>query len=180
LEAATRVFARKGVAHAKVKDIAETAQLSHGLLYHYFESKEAVFEALVEEMIERVEASFQLQTRRAVERLEQVCTARLNALESEVDAQRVVMQAIVQGQVLSAAVQARLDTHLERVTTVVQGWIEEAQADGDVDERFSALDLTRLLLYLFRGMAIRWTPFPVPLPRIETIMALLRRPAPST
>ncbi len=39
LQAALRVFARKGLVAAKITDIANAAGLSHGLIYHYFSSK---------------------------------------------------------------------------------------------------------------------------------------------
>src|SRR5438093_9194390 len=46
LDAAVRVFARKGYHSSRVGDIAEEAGVAHGLLYHYFESKEALLEAV--------------------------------------------------------------------------------------------------------------------------------------
>ena len=39
MDAAIRVFARKGLAAAKMADIAAEAGASYGLAYHYFESK---------------------------------------------------------------------------------------------------------------------------------------------
>jgi AcrR family transcriptional regulator len=42
LDAAVRVFARKGFHSARVGDIAEEAGVAHGLLYHYFRSKDEV------------------------------------------------------------------------------------------------------------------------------------------
>src|SRR3989442_5170623 len=42
LDAAVRVFARKGYHAARVGDIAEEAGVAYGLLYHYFSSKEEV------------------------------------------------------------------------------------------------------------------------------------------
>ena len=48
LRAARTVFARKGLAAAKISDIAAAAAVSYGLVYHYFPSKEAVYTALVE------------------------------------------------------------------------------------------------------------------------------------
>lgn len=47
LQAATKVFARRGMVAAKISDIAKEAQLSHGLVYHYFSSKEEIFIDLV-------------------------------------------------------------------------------------------------------------------------------------
>jgi AcrR family transcriptional regulator len=46
LRAAIRVFARKGFHASRVGDIAEEAGVAHGLLYHYFRSKEEVLETI--------------------------------------------------------------------------------------------------------------------------------------
>src|SRR5690554_3275294 len=47
LEAALKVFARRGLAGTRVGDIAVAAGLSHGLIYHYFRSKDEIFTELV-------------------------------------------------------------------------------------------------------------------------------------
>jgi AcrR family transcriptional regulator len=49
LEAAVRVFARKGFHSSRVGDIANEAGVAHGLLYHYFRSKEEVLETIFRE-----------------------------------------------------------------------------------------------------------------------------------
>jgi TetR/AcrR family transcriptional regulator, cholesterol catabolism regulator len=49
IEAALAVFARKGVDAASVKDIAGSAAVTPGLLYHYFDSKEDLVAAVLEE-----------------------------------------------------------------------------------------------------------------------------------
>jgi AcrR family transcriptional regulator len=49
LDAAVRVFARKGFHGSRVGDIAEEAGVAHGLLYHYFRSKEEVLETVFRE-----------------------------------------------------------------------------------------------------------------------------------
>ena len=51
LEAALAVFAEKGFAASRMTDIAERARVSKGTIYLYFKSKEAVFRALVREML---------------------------------------------------------------------------------------------------------------------------------
>jgi len=64
LDAAVRVFARKGFHAARVGDIAEEAGVAHGLLYHYFRSKDEVLETVFRDTwrllvreTERIEAS---------------------------------------------------------------------------------------------------------------------------
>src|SRR4051812_8851361 len=49
VRAAIRVFARKGFHAARVGDIAGEAGVAHGLLYHYFRSKEDVLESIFRE-----------------------------------------------------------------------------------------------------------------------------------
>ncbi|WP_336207250.1 TetR/AcrR family transcriptional regulator [Nonomuraea sp. LPB2021202275-12-8] len=49
LDAALAAFARKGVDGASVKDVAEAAGVTPGLLYRYFDSKEALVETLLTE-----------------------------------------------------------------------------------------------------------------------------------
>src|SRR6267142_482812 len=49
LDAAVRVFARKGFHSSRVGDIANEAGVAHGLLYHYFRSKDEVLETIFRE-----------------------------------------------------------------------------------------------------------------------------------
>jgi len=49
LDAAVRVFARAGYHDCRVDDIAREAGVAHGLLYHYFSSKEEVLETIFRE-----------------------------------------------------------------------------------------------------------------------------------
>ncbi len=49
LDAALRVFAKKGFTKATNKDIAREAGITTGLIYHYFESKEALLKAIFDE-----------------------------------------------------------------------------------------------------------------------------------
>ena len=54
LDAAVRVFARKGFHASRVGDIAEEAGVAHGLVYHYFRSKDEVLETIFREAWERL------------------------------------------------------------------------------------------------------------------------------
>src|SRR5688500_15978614 len=49
LDAAVHVFARNGFHTSRVGDIAEQAGVAHGLLYHYFASKDEVLQTLFRE-----------------------------------------------------------------------------------------------------------------------------------
>lgn len=49
IQAAIHVFSRWGVSKAKMSKIADEAGISHGLIYHYFKSKEELFNVLIEQ-----------------------------------------------------------------------------------------------------------------------------------
>ncbi len=64
IDAALEVFRDKGYANARMADIARRAGVSYGLVYHYFGSKEVLFDLIVEtwwsdlySMMEREKAS---------------------------------------------------------------------------------------------------------------------------
>ena len=52
LDVASRVFARKGLAGTRIADIAAEGEMSQGLIFRYFASKEEVFSAVVEKALE--------------------------------------------------------------------------------------------------------------------------------
>jgi len=56
LDAAIVVFARRGFHASRVGDIAEEAGVAHGLLYHYFRSKDEVLETIFRETWELLQA----------------------------------------------------------------------------------------------------------------------------
>ncbi|MCY9659306.1 TetR/AcrR family transcriptional regulator [Paenibacillus chondroitinus] len=56
-KAALKVFASRGIAGTKISMIAAEAQISQGLTYRYFQSKEELFTLLVQEAVEEAQTS---------------------------------------------------------------------------------------------------------------------------
>ena len=56
VEAAKEIFEEHGLPDARIADIAARAGVSYGSFYHYFDSKEAVFRELVDEVHARLRA----------------------------------------------------------------------------------------------------------------------------
>lgn len=54
LSCGLKVFSAKGLAATKISDIAEQADISQGLLYHYFASKEDLFAELIRTAFKRM------------------------------------------------------------------------------------------------------------------------------
>src|SRR5580658_4730567 len=57
LEAAVKEFSANGLAGARTEQIAEAAGVNKALLYYYFNSKQAIYDAALESMADRVVTS---------------------------------------------------------------------------------------------------------------------------
>ena len=96
MDAAIRVFARKGLAAAKMADIAAEAGVSYGLAYHYFESKEGLFSALLEwafSSVERLYGDALTRPGTPWDRLEWLVTRIVEGLPEYPEAALMVLQA---------------------------------------------------------------------------------------
>jgi len=129
LDAAVRVFARSGYHGSRVGDIAEEAGVAHGLLYHYFSSKEEVLQTVFREnwgqLIERfriVEASEEP----AGEKLEGIAKILLRTWRNDPDLVTVMVREVARSQQLQGQVE-----EVREAFAIVQRVIEEGQAAGD-------------------------------------------------
>lgn len=52
IDAAFELFAKEGYAHTSIATVAKKAGVSKGLIYHYFDSKQAILEAIFDQMVE--------------------------------------------------------------------------------------------------------------------------------
>ena len=129
LDAAVRVFARKGFHTCRVGDIAEEAGVAHGLLYHYFTSKDEVLEAIFREnwsvLVERVEA-VEASGESAREQLRHVAAILLRTWLHQPDVVRVVVREIARSPVL----QERIG-ELVKPIDVIRRIIERGQRTGE-------------------------------------------------
>ncbi len=140
LEAAVRVFARKGYHTSRVGDIAEEAGVAHGLLYHYFAGKGAVLEAIFREQwgelleaIHEVEGSGE----GAREQLRQVAAIILRSWKRRPDVVRVLVREIAR----SPDLHKRFD-ELGEVFSAVERIVVRGQQNGtfrgDLDPRLAS------------------------------------------
>jgi TetR/AcrR family transcriptional regulator len=59
LEAAKKVFVKKGMDGAVLQDIADAAQISRTALHYYYRSKEKLFAAVLEDLLNRILPQFE-------------------------------------------------------------------------------------------------------------------------
>jgi AcrR family transcriptional regulator len=96
VEAATRLFATEGYAATSIEAVLRQCDVSRGALYHHFASKEALFEAVLEELEARVAQSILASSRRtqhAVEALRVGCDAWLELAQDRAVRQIILIDA---------------------------------------------------------------------------------------
>jgi TetR/AcrR family transcriptional regulator, fatty acid metabolism regulator protein len=84
IEAATKVFARKGFYKAKISEIASEAQVADGTIYIYFENKDDILICLFEEQMKAVLDNMVIQISEEddpVKKLEKFALAHLQLVE---------------------------------------------------------------------------------------------------
>jgi AcrR family transcriptional regulator len=140
LDAAVRVFATKGYHTSRVGDIAEEAGIAHGLLYHYFGSKEEVLQTVFRENWSQVlEAFARIEASDAppVEQLGAIAKVLLRAWRDRPDLVRVMVREVARSPQLHGQVDEIRSGFL-----IIQRVIERGQADGsfrpDVDARLAS------------------------------------------
>ena len=140
LDAAVRVFARKGYHASRVGDIAEEAGVAHGLLYHYFESKDQVLEAVFHEnwslLVARIE-SVEETDEPAADQLRHISAIVLRTWLHLPDVVRVVIQEFGRSPELAERI-GELTLPIDTLQRVIARGIERGEFRKDVDPAFAA------------------------------------------
>jgi AcrR family transcriptional regulator len=140
LDAAVRVFARKGFHATRVGDIAEEAGVAHGLLYHYFDSKDQVLEAVFHEnwsvLLERI-ASVEESEEPAANQLRHIAAIILRTWLHLPDVVRVVIREFGRSPELAERI-GELAMPIELIERVIERGIASGEFRGDIDARVAA------------------------------------------
>ena len=128
LDAAVRVFARRGFHASRVGDIAEEAGVAHGLLYHYFSSKDEVLQTVFREnwaelleRFEQVEASDEP----ADEKLHGIVKILLRTWRNDPDLVTVMVREVGRSAQLASQVEV-----IGQGFAVIERVIEQGQSQG--------------------------------------------------
>lgn len=140
LDAAVRVFARKGYHTCRVGDIAEEAGVAHGLLYHYFSSKDEVLETVFRDTWTEVLDAFtgvEASDEPPREQLHHVAAILLRSWRRNPDLVRVLVREIGR----SPQVQSKVD-ELGQAFRAIERIVARGQQEGvfraDLDPRLAS------------------------------------------
>jgi TetR/AcrR family transcriptional regulator, fatty acid metabolism regulator protein len=140
LDAAVRVFARKGYHASRVGDIAAEAGGAHGLLYHYFASKDQVLEAVFHEnwsvLLARI-ASVEETDEPAADQLRHITAIVLRTWLHLPDVVRVVIREFGRSPELADRI-GELAQPIEAIQRVIERGIERREFRQDIDPRVAA------------------------------------------
>jgi AcrR family transcriptional regulator len=142
LRAAARVFRRRGIAAAGMREIAEEAGLSPGNLYYYFSGKDEILLFCQERTLERMQAAVDAARGTAAERLRAVLRAHVHCMLDELEGATAHLDVEALPKKLRAPMIEKRDAY-ERA---VRGLVAEAMPRGD------AALVTRAMLG-----AVNWT-----------------------
>jgi TetR/AcrR family transcriptional regulator, fatty acid metabolism regulator protein len=128
LDAAVRVFARNGFHGARVGDIAEEAGVAHGLLYHYFSSKDEVLQTVFREnwgeLLDRFQA-VEASDEPADEKLRGIVKILLRTWRNDPDLVTVMVREVGRSPHLATQVD-----DIGKGFEVIQRVIEQGQSEG--------------------------------------------------
>ena len=160
LEAAVRVFARRGFHAARVGDIAEEAGVAHGLLYHYFSSKEEVLETIFRETwadllaaVRDVEESGEP----AQEQLRQVAAILLRSWRRDPDLVRVLVRGVARSSELDRRV-GDVGDAFAAIERIVRRGQETGELRPELDARLTSVIFYGAIEELLTGWVLELLP----------------------
>ncbi|KAB8194881.1 TetR family transcriptional regulator [Nonomuraea phyllanthi] len=174
LDAAVRVFARKGFATSRIEDVAAAAGIAKGTVYLYFDSREALLAAAFEDYAARSAALLtDLGAGPPLERLARLVRGAAEMLAAHPDHARVLLDVWASAPIRTQSATSPLDMArvYSDVRQAVTGLLREAEAQGvlrpGVDERHAAV-----IVGAIEGCLLQWLVDPrLPLTELADTIA---------
>lgn len=139
LNAAIGVFAERGFHDCRVSDIARAADVSHGLVYHYFESKDDVLRSIYRDrwaLFLKLARERLADERTAVGRLESTVGFLVDVYRANPDLMRVLLQDLPVGSV--SFVHDTMTEAIDIIESILEEGIASGEVRADLDPRLAA------------------------------------------
>jgi TetR/AcrR family transcriptional regulator, fatty acid metabolism regulator protein len=156
LDAAVRVFAKKGFHATRVSEVAKAAGVADGTIYLYFKSKDELLVSLFEDRVERLLTFMQTElpgTATASEKLKRIIELQLGLLEGERDLAEVITVILRQSTKLMKEYAApKFSAYLDTIARV----IAEGQASGELRPDLTPHLVARAIFGALDGITMTW------------------------
>lgn len=158
LSTALRFFAQKGLAATKITDIASASDISQGLMYHYYKSKEEIFTELIQIAFGRMNEACRWlvsQPLSPAEKIKFAIEELLKILEQDEDASRYHL--LIAQATASEAIPQEAKNIIKKENTfpyeAIAGIIAEGQKNGSI-KRYDTKELAMVFWTSINGLAI--------------------------
>jgi AcrR family transcriptional regulator len=178
LNVSVQVFARQGVAATRIADIAAAGEMSQGLIYRYFASKEEILEAVVENAMQAT-LRFVMQAREQplppLEKLRWLLQILISGMWTRHE-YALVMQGVIANQITPSELRVQVFEHARELQQMVQLLIKDAQEAGEISKDDDPSTLTLMVTSCLQGLTLGklFSSDPEPEPDPEIILRMLR------
>jgi TetR/AcrR family fatty acid metabolism transcriptional regulator len=159
LDAAVRVFARRGFHHCRVSDVADEAGVAYGLVYHYFSSKEEILNTLfLERWQVMLDAIAEIDSRQGLparDKLYQVASFIIDSYRHDPDLMKVIIVEVTRAANSFGAL------HLEKIREAYEGIariLDDGSFKSNVPSEFGALFFYGSIEQLLTGWIFELLP----------------------
>ncbi len=151
IQSATQEFLIKGLDAASMHNIAESAEVSKRTLYKYFPTKDELYSALIDELLDRVYENKQkyCQGIPIKAQLEQLVSNKIELFSSE---SFLNMSKIILGEMLKSRKPS--DEQLERMyktEALFVNWVDEAKADNEITSELDSETIANQFHSILKG-----------------------------
>ncbi len=156
IEAAVRVFARKGYFNSRVSDVAREAGIAAGTIYLYFETKEDILITLFRQKMAEFVASLRKSIAGepdAVAKVKRLVRLHFHMLEQNPELAEVVQVELRQGQkFFRGASGQEIGAYFALITSVLEEGVSEGRFKADLPVKVA----TKMLFGAMDQMATSW------------------------
>lgn len=174
IQATLDLFVERGYYGTKTSQISKRADISEGLLFHYFPTKEILLEELINIGLEGMRMPMQIEAENGLDFFSRFTTMLFLHVEKN---PFIAKMFVFMGHVVRAEeIPERLRNLAASVDTITysQGRVEEGQRDGSI-RRGDAMALSNMYWCAVHGMMEQYALHPeIPLPEADWIVAMLR------
>jgi AcrR family transcriptional regulator len=173
LDAAVRVFARRGFHTCRVSDIADEAGVAYGLVYHYFSSKEEILDTLFLERWDVMLAAIADADRSDIEprdKLRAIASFIVDSYGHDPDLMKVIIVEVTRAaNTFGRTHMAKILQAYEGIARIVATAQDQGQFRREVDAMFAAQAFYGLIEQVLTGWIFESVPVPAEeLERVKT------------